>query len=454
MKKRLALPLLCLAGMMLTPSAQADPIPGQYIVVLEDGADVADVAADHKRLAKAEVLDTYGHALRGYVAKLSTAGLARIEADPRVASVVQDQEGVATLGKPGGGGGGTTTPPPGQTLPTGINRIDAELSSVSTLSTADGTAATPNIAVYDTGVQTDHPDLNVVGGVNCLGSKYKGNDGTYSDQNGHGTHVAGIVGAKNDTSGVVGTAPDARIWSVRMGDAGGVSSTSAQLCGIDWLTANAAALGIRVVNASTGLFGKADDGNCGYSSGDALHQAICRSTAAGLLWVFAAGNTVGDVNAMPGAGYDEVLAVTAMGDSNGEVMPSSTSSASCKLLSGKAQSSYVDDQFASFSRYAVSSADRAHTVAAPGICINSTYKGSTYGNNTGTSMAAPHAAGIAARCVATGQCPGTPAESIQKLVADAEAYTQANPTFGFTGDPLRPVNSSTHYGYLLRAGLY
>jgi subtilisin family serine protease len=93
-------------------------------------------------------------------------------------------------------------------------------------------------------------------------------------------------------------------------------------------------------------------------------------------------------------------------------------------------------------------------VAAPGVCINSTYKGSTYGNNTGTSMAAPHAAGIAARCYASGQCTGTPAETIQKLLADAEAYTRANPTFGFTGDPLRPISSTAYYGFLLRAGLY
>src|SRR3712207_2911815 len=104
MKKRLWLPVLCLALMALAPSAQADPIPGQYIVVLEDGADAAAVADDHKRLAKAEVLDTYSHALDGYVAKLSKAALDRIEADPRVAYVTQDQEGEAILAKPGGGG--------------------------------------------------------------------------------------------------------------------------------------------------------------------------------------------------------------------------------------------------------------------------------------------------------------------------------------------------------------
>ena len=449
MKKRLALPLLCLAVMLPVSAAQADPIPGQYIVVLEDGADIADVAADHKRLAGAEVLDTYGHAISGYSAKLSKAGLDRIEADPRVAYVTPDREGDALFGK-GGGGSGTTQP--AQTLPTGINRIDSDLGSPLA---GDGSGdVNADVAVFDSGVQTNHPDLTVAGGVNCLGSIYTDNDGTIGDLNGHGTHVAGFIGARDYAVGVVGAAPGARLWSIRVADGAGASSLSKQLCGIDWLTANAASLGIKVANASMGLFGKTDDGNCGYTSGDVLHQAVCRSTDAGLLWVFGAGNTTGDLNYMPGAGYDSVLAVTAMGDSNGKPMPSSTSSASCKLVSGKTSNTYVDDKFASWSRYAVSAADRAHTVAAPGICINSTYKGSTYGSNTGTSMATPHAAGAAVMCIATLQCTGTPAETIQKLIADAETYTRANPDYGFTGDPLRPVNSSTHYGWLVRAGLY
>ncbi|HEX8646908.1 MAG TPA: S8 family serine peptidase [Thermoleophilaceae bacterium] len=434
--------------MLPASAAQADPIPGQYIVVLEDGADSAAVAADHKRLAQAEVLDTYSHAVSGYSAKLSTASLREIEADPRVAYVTEDLEDDALLGKPGGGG----TTQPTQMLPTGINRLDSDLGSpLAGDGSGDVNAA---VAVYDSGIQTNHPDLNVAGGVNCLGAKYTGNDGTIGDQYGHGTHVAGIIGAKDDAIGVVGEAPGARLYSVRIGDGAGASSLSAQLCGIDWLTANAAALGIKVVNASTGLFGKADDGNCGYSAADVLHQAICKSTASGLLWVFGAGNTTGDLHFMPGASYDEVLAVTAIGDSNGKGLPSSTSSATCSLVSGKSSATYVDDKFASWSRYAISTADRAHTVAAPGICIRSTYKGSTYGNNSGTSMATPHAAGAAAMCIATLQCTGTPAETIQKLIADAEAYTQANPSYGFTGDPLRPVNSSTHYGWLVRAGLY
>jgi subtilisin family serine protease len=450
MKKRLTLPLLCLAVSLavVAPSAPAaDKIPGQYIVVLEDDADVAAVAADHKRLAKADVLDTYGHALKGYVAKLSTAGLARIEADSRVAYVTQDEEGVATLGKPGGGG--TTSTQPAQATPTGVNRIDADLSSTLAGNKSGDTNA--DVAIFDTGVQTNHPDLNVAGGVNCLGSVKTGNDGTLSDQNGHGTHVAGIVGARDNTIGVVGVVPGARLWSVRIGDGAGASSTSAQLCGINWLTANAPALGIKVVNASVGLFGKMDDGNCGATSGDALQQAVCNSTNSGLLWVFAAGNTTGDLNQMPGAGYDSVLAVTAMGDGNGVSNVPTTSSFSCTTVSG-GKGSYTDDKHTSWSRYAISAADRAHTVAAPGACIKSTYKGGGYGFNNGTSMASPHAAGVAALCYATLQCTGTPGETIAKLVADAQAASAANTRFGFTGDPLRPINGTAYYGHLIKAG--
>ena len=452
MKKRLALPLFCLAVFLLAPSAQAAPIPGQYIVVLEDGADVADVAADHKRLAKAEVLSTYSHALRGYSAKLSPASLARIEDDPRVAYVAQDEEGVAALGKPGGGGGGGTPTQPAQTLPTGINRSDADLSSA--LAGNGSGEVNADVAIFDTGVQTNHPDLNVVGGVNCVGPTSSSNDGTIGDQNGHGTHVAGIVGARDNTIGVVGIAPGARLWSIRVGDGAGISSASVQLCGIDWLTANGPALGIKVVNASTMLFGKGDDGNCGNTAGDPLHQAICRSTAAGLLWVFGAGNNTGDLAGIPGAGYDEVLAVTAMGDSNGQPNVGTTATFSCTTATGSKSGSYTDDKYASWSRYAVSAADRAHTVAAPGACVRSTYKGSTYGSMNGTSMAAPHVAGAAVLCYAALQCTGTPAEAITKLTADAEAHSRATPKFGFGGDPLRPVNSSAHYGFLIRAGQY
>jgi subtilisin family serine protease len=419
-------------------AATGTVIPNRYIVVLEDSATAGTVVAEHEELG-AVVGQVYRSALNGYSARLLPATLALVKADPRVERVVADREGVATLA---------------QTLPTGVNRIDADLGSQAA---GDGTGTAPgDVAIMDTGVETTHPDLNVAGGVNCVGS-YGGHNGTIGDENGHGTHVAGIVGAKDDEVGTVGVAPGVRLWSVRVLNALGSGSTSTQLCGIDWVTANAPALGIKVANASMVLFGAADDGNCGATSGDPLQQAICNSTASGVLWVFGAGNNSNvSFAGAGGPSYDQVLTVTGLADGNGVPNVPTTSTYTCPAVNGSRKSpNYAletDDKHFSSSSYAVNG-DAVHTIAAPGSCIWSTYKGGTYGNLTGTSMAAPHAAAAAHLCIASGQCPGTPAETIQKLRADAEAHSLADPGFGFTGDPLRPV-TGRYYGHLLRAGLY
>ena len=420
--------------------ANGTPIPGQYIVVLEDGANVSDAAADHRRNAGAKVLQTYGAALRGYAAKVSDSGLGRIKSDPRVDFVMQDREG---------------NPTEAQTLPAGINRIEADLRAA--FAPTPEVPATPgDVAIFDSGIESTHPDLNVAGGVNCLGTGLY-HDGSINDEYGHGTHVAGIVGAKNDDAGVVGVAPGVRQWSVRVLNKYGSGSASTQLCGIDWVTANAAALGIKVVNASMALFGKPDDNNCGYTAGDALHKAICRSVAAGITWVFAAGNTAADFKGVAGSSYNEVLAVTAMGDGNGQPNVPTTATFSCMPPGNKRSSSHTDDKYGAFSKYATVDAD--HTVTAPGACVYSTWKAGTYAYADGTSMAAPHAAAVTHLCVLSGQCAGTPAEIIQKIRSDAAASTLGNPRYGFTGDPLRPMKAaksttSMYFGYLVRADLY
>jgi subtilisin len=432
---------VCTLALAIPSGASATkPIPDQYIVVLHDGNDAAGVASEHKRKAGAEVLDTYGAALDGYTAKLSASDLRKVEADPRVDYVAQDMEGIAIQA---------------QTLPAAINRVDADLS---TQLSGDGSGTTPgDVAVMDTGIQPNHPDLNVVGGVDCLNG-YSGDDGTWHDANGHGTHVAGIVGAKDDAAGSVGSAPGVRLWSVRTLNYIGSGSTSTQLCGINWVVANATSLGIKVVNSSqVHVSVPADDGNCGHTSGNPLQQATCASTAQGTLWVFGAGNTGNDVRLVPGPSYDNVLTVAGMADSNGQPNVGSTATFTCPVLNGTRKSpngpTQTDDKYANFSTYATLASDQAHTIAAPAACVYSTYKGSTYGFLSGTSMAAPNAAGTAHLCILSGQCPGTPAETIQKLRGDAAAYTQANPGWGFNGDPLRPV-SGRYYGYLIRAGLY
>jgi subtilisin family serine protease len=277
--------------------------------------------------------------------------------------------------------------------------------------------------------------------------------------------VAGIVGAKDNSIGVVGVAPGARLWPVRVLNSAASGTYSSQICGIDYVTAHASE--IEVANFSqTSVSPHKDDGNCGYTNNDPMHQAVCRSTAAGVTWVMAAGNSQLDLSTNyvdAPMGYDEVLSATAMSDANGR--PGGGGSITCRKGD-------TDDTFASFSDWVTSTADMAHTIAAPGVCINSTWKGGTYSVQSGTSMAAPTVAGTVALCMASGSCmhPGdsvlgtpatrfTPPEVIQKLRADADAYNRANSAYGFTGDPLRPyTNSQTgglrYYGFLLRAGAY
>jgi subtilisin len=446
MRNRLWLVAAACAALLALPAVanaiQRTPIAGQYIVVLNGEANGKAVAGEHARSAHADVLHTYDAALHGYAAKLTAAGLAAVKADRRVASVTQDVEGV---------------PIESQMLPTEVNRTDADLSSQLA---GDGFGAVDgDVAVFDTGIQPNHPDLNVAGGVNCLDASNAYNDHTYGDQFGHGTHIAGIIGAKDDMNGVVGVAPGVRLWAVRDLDSRAVGSISSQLCGINWVTANGPTLGIKVVNSSQGLLTiKQDDGNCGYTNGDILHQAICRSSDAGILWVFGAGNSAAAFTNATGPNYPQVLTVTGAGDGNGQPNVPTNAMFSCGsvLSTGKKATTYreTDDKYASFSMWAGTASQQAHTVAAPGVCIWSTFLNGGYGYMTGTSMSSPVVVGTVELCIKAGACDGVPPNEIQKIRADAQAYTQANPTYGFTGDPLHSPVSGRYYGYLVRDGLY
>jgi subtilisin family serine protease len=140
------------------------------------------------------------------------------------------------------------------------------------------------------------------------------------------------------------------------------------------------------------------------------------------------------------ANYDEVLAVTAMADFDGQPGGLFKGTASCT-------SKDPDDSAASFSNFAVPGGpDAAHVVAAPGVCITSTWKDGSFKSISGTSMASPHVAGLVARCIDAGPCAGmSPAQIIAKLKADAAARPAAS---GFTGDTNSPVPSK-FYGSLV-----
>jgi subtilisin len=421
--KKIALFIGLLAlGAVLGAPASGGPTAGRYIVVLQKSAPLNGVLAQHESLAGVEVEHTYSHALNGYAAELSPQALAAVLSDSRVAFVSPDRVVKATA----------------QTLPTGIDRIDGDLSSTRS---GDGTGSVGvNVAVVDTGIDGTHPDLNVVGGRGCAPGV-----GT-TDGNGHGSHVSGTIAAKDDANGVVGVAPGARLYAVKVLNDAGVGLTSDIVCGIDWVTSTRTDLdptnNIAVANMSIGG-GGSDDGNCGRSNGDAEHLAICNSTAAGVTYVVAAGNDGVDYRSTTPASYDEVLTVTAVADFNGRSGGGAAST--CRTD--------VDDQYASFSNFATLAADQNHTIAAPGVCIYSTYMFGMYDTLSGTSMASPHMTGTVALCIATGACTGTPSQIIAKMRSDAQAYNQANPGYGFTGDPGHAVGGR-YYGYLTRAGAY
>ena len=422
MKKIVLFIGLLALGAVLGAPASGGPTAGRYIVVLEKSASLDAVLARHESLAGVEVEHTYRQALIGYAAELSPQALAAVRTDSRVAFVSPDRVVKATA----------------QTLPTGIDRIDGETSSTRS---GDGTGSVNvNVAVLDTGIDSTHPDLNVVGGRGCAPGI-----GTL-DGNGHGSHVSGTIAAKDDANGVVGVVPGARLYAVKVLNDAGVGLTSDIVCGIDWVTSTRTDLdpnnNIAVANMSIGG-GGSDDGNCGRSNADAEHLAICNSTAAGVTYVVAAGNDGVDYRSSTPAAYDEVLTVTAVADFNGRSGGGAAST--CRAD--------TDDQYASFSNFATLAADQSHTIAAPGVCIYSTYMLGMYDTLSGTSMASPHMTGTVALCIATGACTGTPSQIIARMRSDAQAYNQANPGYGFTGDPGHPVGGR-YYGYLTRAGAY
>ncbi len=335
---------ICIA----TSSAAAAPISGSYIVTLNSG-DPAAVAASDARRYGASVDHVYRYALRGYAAHMSTAAAARIASLDRVQSVVQDQ----------------TVSIDAQTLPTGIKRIDGELSS--TISGNGSGAVNVDIAVIDTGISA-HPDLTIFGGVNCSTG-----GSSYADGNGHGSHVAGTAAAKDDANGVVGVAPGARLWAVRVLNNQGSGSWSSIICGIDWVTARAST--IEVANMSLG--GTGTDTGC---NDGGMHRAICNSVIAGITYAVAAGNESDNAANHVPAAYDEAITVSALADFNG--LPT-IGAATCRAD--------VDETFADFSNYGADV-----DIIAPGVCIYSTWKGGGYNTISGTSMATPHVTGAAA----------------------------------------------------------
>lgn len=246
-----------------------------------------------------------------------------------------------------------------QTMPWGVDRIDAE--KVWVAPAASSTGAGVKVAVIDTGIDKTHPDLvaNIKGGRNFVRKSFfrPADPNAWNDDNGHGTHVAGTIAAVNNASGVVGVALNAHLYGVKALDKNGSGYLSDVIAGIDWAIAN----NMAVINMSLGT----------NSDVQSFHDAVDRAYAAGIVVVAAAGND-GDTNPdndvdYP-ARYSSVIAVAATNSS---------------------------DQRASWS-----SDGPEVAIAAPGVSIYSTWKGGSYATISGTSMATPHVAGSAALVLA------------------------------------------------------
>jgi subtilisin len=327
----------------------------------------------------------YANAVGGFAASLNRAQLAAISADPSVEAVIPD----IAVGIDDGSIGSEASvmrsvSKPTWRVPAGIRRVGAR-TSAHTL-TAGMTHVNADVAILDTGIDRNHPDLNVAGGYNCT----SGNRNKWDDNDGHGTHVAGIVGALDNSFGVVGVAPGVRLWSVKVLDGDGNGYLSWLVCGIDWVTSQRDPRThkplIEVANMSISFsVGPSPKSSCANGE-DVMHQAICRSVAKGITYVVAAGNNSRNAQRNRPAAYDEVITVSAMADYDGKGGGRGKASDSCPY--GRYE---PDDSFTDFSDYGPDV-----DLIAPGRCVLSTYMGKRYAFMSGTSMATPHVTGAAA----------------------------------------------------------
>ncbi len=410
MKRSLMVGLVALAVAAAQLPARADESTADYIVVLRKSVDdPGRVANAHSRNHNAQVSHVYRYALKGYAAALPPQAARAIRSDSRVAYVALDQP-VRALGHT-------------VSVPTGIHRSFAPDNGNIGINGVDDERADVDIAIIDTGIDLDHPALNVVGGRNCSRGS------SYDDGNGHGSHVAGTAGGLDNSRGIAGMAPGARLWAVRVLDKNGSGSWSSVICGVDWVTGQKNPDGspkIEVANMSLGGSGSDPDNTVdpACNTGSSLHDAICKSVVAGTTYAVAAGNSSDDsANHVPAA-YDEVITVSALADFDG--VPGGLGSPTCR--------SDGDDTFANFSNYG----DDVDLIA-PGVCIRSAWKGGGYSTISGTSMASPHVAGAAALYKATN--PGASPATVKGALQAAGNLNWSN---GDDGDATKEVLLDVH----------
>lgn len=318
-------------------------IPGSYICVFKkEAVSRGNAQAEANRSVQAgngQLKHVYSVAIRGFAANIPDQAIDRVKAaNPNIAFCEQDQVitviPITAQGKPGGGG----TTQPAQETPWGIARVGGG---------ASGSFATA--WVIDSGIDLDHPDL----AVDVQRSRsFLGGTTTPDDQNGHGTHVAGTIAARDNSIGVIGVAPGAPVVAVRVLDRRGSGSTSGVIAGVDYVAQN-------------GRQGDVANMSLGGGVSTALDTAVVNAAAGGVRFALAAGNESDNANNhSPGrANGPNVFTVSAFA---------------------------VGDKWASFSNYGNPPVDYAE----PGVSIKSTWLNGGYNTISGTSMATPHLAGL------------------------------------------------------------
>lgn len=325
------------------PIVASDIISGQYIVVLKPSTNksfdqlkyvekvkIVRQEAIQMGVDASSVQQAYGTALHGFAAKLDDAQLAELRNNKNVAYIVPDK--MISLGNGRGGGGNVD-----QVIPYGITRVGY----------GDGTGKTAWI--IDTGVDLDHPDLNVDA---SQGYDFINEDAFADDDNGHGSHCAGTVGAINNDIGVVGVAANATIVPVKVLDRNGSGAYSVVIAGVDFVAANASPGDAANMSLGGGVYQPIDD-------------AVLAASENGIFFALAAGNEEDDANNHSPARVNGqyVWTISAMDE---------------------------NDNWAYFSNYGNPPVD----FCMPGLYVYSTFKDGAYETYSGTSMASPHMCGV------------------------------------------------------------